>query len=222
MDLDGLIAQFRREADDKVAPYLWSDEDVTAWLDEAEEEAAIRACLIRETTDPAICQVAVTAEQAGYTLHEKVLHVTHAQFQPAGDTARHKLDVVTREMLDKIDLRWRERAPGVPRYLVHEPNQAAVLVPPPAIDGTLALEVQRLPLQSMDLTGAPEIGSAHHRHLVDWALFKAFSKPDAETIDKDRAVLAEGRFNAYFGLRRDAHLGRDHAADRPHHNTAIW
>lgn len=222
MDLDGLIEQFRREADDRVAPYLWSDEDVTAWLDEAEEEAAIRACLLREVELQSICQVEVTAEQYFYTLHPKVLYVLHAEFVPDGDTRAHILKVVTRDTMNRLEPGWRYTPSGIPRYLVHEPSQRAVLCPPPAVDGLLNIEVQRLPLDSMENTGGPEIGEAHHRHLVDWALFKAFSKPDAETIDKGRAVMAEDRFNAYFGLRRDAQLGRDHAADKPHHNQAIW
>lgn len=224
MDLDGLIAQFRREADDKVGPnYLWSDEDVTAWLDEAQEEAAIRARLIKETDNPALCQIVVTEGQGAYTLHPKVMHIAYAQFVINGDSRESVLKVVTRDFLNRVERGWRSSPPGIPRFVVNDPGQRGILlVPSPAEAGVLHLEVNRLPMDSMESTGTPEIPEPHHRHLVDWALFKAFSKPDAETIDPNRAAQAESRFNAYFGLRKDAHLGQDYAADQPHHNQAIW
>ena len=42
MNLEEAIAQFRVDADDLVEAYLASDVQVTAWLAEAQEEAAIR------------------------------------------------------------------------------------------------------------------------------------------------------------------------------------
>jgi len=224
MDRDGLIAQFRREADDKVGPaYLWSDEDVTAWLDEAQEEAAIRARLIKDTDSPALCQIPITENQGAYTLHPKVLHIAYAQFKAAGDTREIGLKVVTRDFLNRTESGWRSAPPGIPRFVVNDPGQRGVLlVPAPAVAGIVHMEVNRLPMDSIENTDTPEIPEPHHRHLVDWALFKAFSKPDAETIDPNRAAQAESRFTAYFGLRKDAHLGQDYAADQPHHNQAIW
>lgn len=223
MDLDGLITQFRREADDKVVPYLWPDEDVIAWLDEAQQEACIRASLVKETENPALCQIAAVAGQGGYTLHPKVLHVTHAYLTLPGDSRDYTLKVVTRDFLNRMESGWRSSPPGMPRFLVNDPGQRGVtLVPTPTMEGMVQMEVTRLPMDSIENTDTPEIPEPHHRHLVNWALFKAFSKPDAETIDPNRAALAESRFNAYFGLRKDAHLGQDYAADRPHHNQAIW
>lgn len=220
MDRDGLIAQFRREADDKVLPYLWSDDDVIAWLDEAEQEAAIRAHLLPEKTDAAICQVAVTADVASYSLHTSVLDISYARFETAGGD-KMRLQVVSPDGMDTIWACWRDAISDRPRYLIQD-EQTATLVPTPSESGTLQLEVHRLPLESIESRGAPEIGLAHHRHLVNWVLFKAFSKPDAETIDPARAAKAEEEFIRYFGLRHDAQLGRDMSADQPHHNIAIW
>lgn len=217
MDTDGLIAQFRREADDRQTPYLWSDEDVQAWLDEAEQEAAIRAHLLPEKVNTDICQVAVTADTATYSLHAALLTIRHARFVTAGGQACRLL-VVSQEAIDGICPNWRDADHGQPQFLIHD-EQTATLVPPPSDAGTLKMDVYRLPLDSFETKNEPEIGQAHHRHLVVWVLFKAFSKPDAETIDKTKAAEAYARFEAYFGRRPDAQLGRDMAADQPHHNV---
>lgn len=220
MDTDGLVEQFRREADDTKAPYLWQDENVQAWLDEGEQEAAIRANLLPERVNTAICQIAVTAGAASYELHKAVLTIRHARFVAASGN-KQTLKVVSPDGMDSINPFWRDDSAGAPCYLVQD-EQSATLVPTPSENGTVQMEVYRLPLQSFADKNEPEIGGAHHRHLVNWALFKAFSKPDAETIDPTRAAKAEADFNRYFGSRPDAQLGRDMRADQPHHNQAIW
>ena len=40
MTLGELIAAFRVQANDKVEPYFWSDEEVTSYLNHAQKEAA--------------------------------------------------------------------------------------------------------------------------------------------------------------------------------------
>ena len=50
MTLAQLIAQFRREADDAVAHYLFSDAAVTDWLNEAVDEACVRSLLIHDVS----------------------------------------------------------------------------------------------------------------------------------------------------------------------------
>ena len=60
---------------------------------------------------------------------------------------------------------------------------------------------------------------AHHEHLIDWALHRAFSVPDAETFDQHRADLAERAFTEYFGLLPDSDMRRITRHDVVHHNT---
>ena len=54
MTLEELIASFREDATDKVGPYLWEDETVTRWLNEAQDEAAVRARLLLDDSTPAV------------------------------------------------------------------------------------------------------------------------------------------------------------------------
>ena len=68
----------------------------------------------------------------------------------------------------------------------------------------------------------PEIHPTHHRHLCDYALMKAFSVPDAELFDPNRAVIAEKYFNDYFGLPKDSDFRRLTREDKPHVNASFW
>lgn len=60
-------------------------------------------------------------------------------------------------------------------------------------------------------------GQTHHPHLVEWALHKAFSVPDAEFFDPNRAQIAEAKFIDYFGERPDSDLRRITREDVPQH-----
>ena len=60
---------------------------------------------------------------------------------------------------------------------------------------------------------------AHHEHLIDWALHRAFSVPDSEMFDANRAAQAEEAFTAYFGPLPDSDMRRITRHDVVHHNT---
>ncbi|MNY59466.1 hypothetical protein D3C86_1959210 [compost metagenome] len=92
------------------------------------------------------------------------------------------------------------------------------LAPKPDVAGVLRLEGYRLPIDEMQSDGdEPEIHRAHHRRLVDWALHRAFSVPDADIFDAQRAVNAERAFTDYFGPAPDSDLRRTTRHDQVHH-----
>lgn len=220
MTLAELRAQFRAEADDEVLPFFWSDLQVKNWLNEAEEEAASRASLLPEDADPAVCSIAVVANTAVYATHAAILDITRATFTPTGSDAI-TLFLIDRIELDRIKPDWRT-ATDDPAYLVQDDTKIRI-VPAPTTAGVLLIECNRLPLVPMAADDdTPEIASSHHRRLVHWALHRAFSKPDSETIDAGRAAAAERDFTAYFGIRPDADTRKAAQANRPHFNKAVW
>lgn len=58
------------------------------------------------------------------------------------------------------------------------------------------------------LGNSPEIHANHHRLLVEWVLFHAYSKRDEDIYDPNKASLHEARFAAAFGVRPDANVRR--------------
>lgn len=224
MTLQQLIDQFRSDVDDRIATYLFSDADVIGWLNEAEEEAALRANLLFDATTSEICDIAVTAGTSLYALDPRVFVIERASFLATGEDAENAivLDLRDRLSVDRTRPSWRTTEMEPVELIVDETKvQLACL---PASSGTLSLEVYRAPLEPMALGDGdvyPEIAPLHHRHLVEWAKYRAFSRPDAEVFDPKRAETAEANFTKKFGLRPDADMRRAAYEDQQH-RTRAW
>ena len=223
MNLEQLIQQFRIDADDLVPnPYLWEGEWIAAWLTEAQSQAAIRGRLLFEASDPAICEIPVTAGVATYPLHRTLYELEHLRFKAAGAGNSERVRLKTREELDRIRPGWRDRTDSHPCFAIQDDTRIT-LVDRPSVAGTLYVEGYRLPLRALiNDNDKPEINEAHHRHLVHWALYRAFSKPDADGRDPGRAAAAEAAFTAYFGPLPDADLRRSTRHDEVQTNKSFF
>ncbi len=220
MNAEDLIAQYRTDAADNEESYLAKDADILVWLDEAQEEACIRARLIYEAVNPKVCSIAVTAGQSVYPLHASVLDIMKATFTPTGSTTKAELTLSDRIELDRTRSGWRDKVEA-PKYAIQDDTNIQLACIPDT-DGTLSIECYRLPLKKIEDADKPEIGSAHHRHLVQWVLFRAFGRPDSEVFDPTRSERAKAAFEKMFGLHPDANLRRSYSANTPMHNKAVW
>jgi len=221
MNLGQLITSFRTDADDSAKPYLWIDEEVIGWLNEAEEEAAIRGKLIFESIRPEICQIQISVAAGNvYKLHGAVSEITYASLiDSSGEVT--KLKIIDRFELIRIKPDWRTTTEK-PEYLIHHDNNIEIGC---VVDAsyTIKLEVNRLPLRCMEKEyDSPEINRVHHKFLVQWALHRAYEKPDAETLNPSKSRLSEAKFTEYFGERPNAGMRKDENANRPHRNKGYW
>lgn len=223
MTLQELIQAFRTTVRDTEQPYLWPDEHVEAWLDEAEQEACIRGRLLHESCHPLVCEIAVQAGVAVYLLHAAVTEITHLSFEALGESQIWAIPLCSTEDLDaQQGIGWRT-SPGRVMAAI-QMDKALRLAPVPEADGLLRLECYRLPLRpvSREPAAVPEIHAVHHRALLDWVLHKAYSVPDSDLMDVQRSAQAERVFSQYFGARPDCDLRRQTRHDVPHHNHVYW
>lgn len=217
--LKQLMARFRIDAKDDVEPFLFSDPFVKAALNEAQHEAAIRGRLLHECEAPGVCRVVLTAGKSVYPLHEALYEITHLlrieEGQPDTVLELKSVEWLTRNYPD-----WRTDHKYVLPFAVQQDSTIRLATPPRA-GGKLVLEGYRLPLVDMcNERDTPEIHIAHHEKLVYWALHKAFSQPDADGFDPERAATSEREFTAYFGPRPDSDLRRDTREDTDHANVS--
>lgn len=216
--LKQLVARFRAAAVDLAEPYLFDPEFVVDALNEAQYEAVIRARLLHECDAPGVCTIALTAGKSSYGLHESLYEITHLMRiedgQPDTVLALKSVEWLTNHYPD-----WRTDHKYVLPFAVQEDSTIRLATPPKAA-GQLRLEGYRLPLRVMcGDNDSPEINIAHHEKLVQWALFRAYSQPDSDGIDPQRASKAEAEFTAYFGPRPDADLRRQTREDTDHANV---
>ena len=216
MLLSELLRRFRVDANDKVEPYFNEDIDAIAWINDAVNEACIRGRLLHESQDSDVCQIPVAAGTSQYTLHPSLYELTHVWFEPDNGFRGSNLSVVSPEYLDqRYSENWR-RLKGMPQFAIQD-DTTIRLVPMPDLGGELQLEGYRVSLVPMQNdTDVPEINQIHHEHLIQWVLHKAYSVPDAEFFDPNRAAIAEQAFTDYFGPRPDSDLRRMTREDVPH------
>ena len=216
MQLNDLISRFRTLANDKVEPYFIDDASVINWLNDAVNEACIRGRLLHESQDADVCGITVLANQSHYTLHESLYEITSVVFNPFGERAVD-LKLCSEEYLDRYYCdNWRTMS-DMPKFAIQS-DTGIRLVPSPVAAGNIRVEGYRVPLSPLeDDTDVPEINVIHHVYLIQWVLYKAFSVPDAEFFDPNRAAIAEQTFTDYFGVRPDSDLRRITREDTPHH-----
>lgn len=220
MTLKDLIRRFRVLTRDQYEPYFWKNEEITDWLNDAQEQACVRGRLLLEDADPALCVINLVPGQHTYPLDKRVYELVDVRIKTGSNTMVEP-KIVSRGWLDTNVRDWRE--PGTwrnhcARYLIQ--NETSVrIVPTPQEAGTLSIEAYRLPMASMqDDADEPEIHQASHEHLIQWALHRAYSVSDAEVFDAQRSALAEMNFTAYFGLLPDADMRRITREDTPQVN----
>ena len=211
-----LIAEFRDLSQDTVEPYLWDDTFVLGKLNEAEREAADRARLLFDETTEAIVDIAVTAGTATYATSPMIIDIVRAFLVVDGESS--PLHLYDRHELDRLRDDWRAES-DTPTGLVWD-GARVTLNRVPSVDGTIHLEVHRLPAASFTTSTSPEIPAVHHQELVSWALFRAFSVPDADGANPALADKYLARFERYFGRKRGANLRRSQRANKPHVNKA--
>lgn len=221
MTLAELMAKFRVDADDGIAAYKWSDASLASWFTEAVAEAAIRGRLLHESVSKSVCQIAVKAGATSYALHESLYEIDYLAFAATGSGTRSHVKLVSREYLNDVRPNWREKT-GRVEFAIQTDTRIRLAYTPDCA-GTLFLEGYRVPIDPLVSAGdEPEIHKSHHDQLIHWVLHRAFSVPDSEQIDKDRALMAERAFTGYFGPRPDSNLRRDSTEDVEHHNKAFW
>ena len=206
MTLTQLIASFRSEARDQVEPYLWTDAEVKGYFNDAEQEAATRALLLYDDVNASVCDFETVIDEARYALHEKVLEIRKAVL--ISDDFRRVLDLEKRERLNDEDDDWEGWSSASPTRFLND-ETAITLVPKPDAVYSVHLSVFRLPMDDMAAsTDEPEIHQRHHQKLIEWALYRAYSKHDQETYDPQKASMHEAKFERFFGKRPDANVAR--------------
>jgi hypothetical protein len=225
-----LIAHLRESVlDDISIPYLWPDAELLRFLNYAEVQACRRAHLIIDSTTAndsgtagtastmgvqALCRLTVIADQATYTLSNKVLQVRRCQLQsmayalPKSPAHYAEMDELIPDWFGTSGTVSTAGPGGYPDLYLNEPGNTITFVRAPGSNDTAFLSISRLPLVTFGLLTSPEIDERYHINICDWAAHLAFMKPDSETINLQMAKYYEDRFTSVFGPLPDAYSER--------------
>lgn len=210
-----LLALFRREVDDLVEPYLWSDEDVYTYLNDAQDVFVrlIGGIADRRST---MTKVSYKTGDQFKKYDERILRIKGA-FDEQNNilTVRNLDNFESVYMEDDYGLRvnagLEDGRTGNIRYLITDvESNEFQFYPLPDHDGYIRLYVYRRPLE--DITGAGselEIPSYHHLNLLNWVKYRAYMKQDVESFDGTKATEFRAAFVDWVTQARKEKAGRE-------------
>lgn len=193
MNSTDLLAQFRLDVVDLEDPFLWSDDEILGYMDDAQRMFCRLVGGIGDASS-ALTQIAYTTATDWVSTSPLILKIRDAYDLATGN----QIDVWNLEDLRDRGLRFNN-VPGRVRHLVTGIEEHRVRLHAfPAEAGTIQLTVDRLPLKQITDTDQKfEIDDQHHRHLSMWMKHLAYSKPDAETYDRTKSAEAKDSFEQY-------------------------
>lgn len=222
------LADLRRRArarlDDKVAPYLWSDEDLLDLINDTVRDAAIRANLTVED-DLAIpfTQKADLTYNNKYAIASGTLAVRSVYLSSNPTVTLRRTSMRRREQ-------WfggRPTQTGTPWGYALDLTQAGTgsdygiqvraitFLGTPTEADTAYMDIERLPALLVDDQDVPEIDEIWHPDLVHGITGYAFLKRDIDTYDPVKSKRDMDLFEERFGPRIPAVVMRERQTDVP-------
>lgn len=201
MTLTELIALYRMQSQDAAEPYLCSDELLTIYANEGQEEACRRGQLLRDAAS-SLCTVPYAQGAESVALDRRVCTVLQAFVNG------QKVDVVGADEMAAFMPNWSAQSSSAkqPSRLVAGVSTGRLhLWPVPGEAGQIKLHILRLPLKRLLVGGdQPEIRPESHPALVEWMLYRAYSRQDADLGDPAKVGIALRKFVAEFGEKHGA------------------
>ena len=208
MNSSELLDLYRSEMEDTLEPFLWSDEDIFRYANEAQKKLVRDTGGIPDGTTAAVTRIAVTTATDRYALHSSILQIRTAS---RADTGR-PIEVLNFE--DMQQRRWYfDGVVGVLRALVIGIERHKLRVwQYPTEAANVDLTVFRLPLVEITDAGDQEfeIDVEHHQSLLYWMRHLGYLKQDAETYDKNKAAEFEAYHNAYCAQVKEEERRKRH------------
>lgn len=202
MKLAELLNLTRVELDDVVEPFLWADDELMEYANDAQQEACRRGRLIVDSTTSAICSITLVANTASYDLDPRVIRINRIRL--TGDT--YPLRPMMVRDLDAQAPGWEDWSEAPTIWVPDWQTGKVRFVGNPKAAGTANLTVVRLPLADMnDPDDSIEIRAEYQRSLRHWIAFRAWSKRDSETFNAKSAAGALALFEQEFGRKQGAY-----------------
>lgn len=204
-----LLSLFRTEMFDSERPYLWSDEEVYGYIDDAQKMFCRKTDGIADATTAGVVALNITPGTTWVPLHPGIKLIRRAS---RVDTGRPVEILNEQDMADR-GWYWDGAAGALRALIIGEEADKARVFPDSSETVTVRLLVYRMPIDAIADDQPFEISERHHRHLLLWVQALAYMKQDAETLNKTKSNEFENKFYAYCAdslveARREKHKTR--------------
>lgn len=200
-----LYDSFRLDIVDTAKPYLWTDDEVWRYANDAYRMFVRLTGGIADFTSD-LTQLALSAGTDIYDLNKAILRITQATLLSTGQDVAVKNYTDLQKMYMGVTDYGQYRTlnmnntPGEVRVMVigMQKNKTKV-IQIPTVDDTIAMMVYRLPTVAIvdETHTLDDVEEDHHLPLLHWMKHLAYLKQDAETFDKTRSEEAGAKFRNY-------------------------
>lgn len=182
-----LVAYFRSQLVDTVAPYLWSDTELYQYATQGEKYIAQRTLCLQD-----MLQLDVSAGEPNVLLPPSVVRIRSAVWVEGGH--EHRLDIESLDacMASGANIYTRQGRPVI--FLTGAITNGIRLYPIPSSDGQLFLSVYRTPAEALSATAAFSIPFDYRFALFEWMRSSALARPDTDSHDPAGAAQAQRNF----------------------------
>lgn len=193
-----LVSTARRDVldNDTIAPYRWSDAQVTQWANEAIQEACARAPLLYDEST-----ISVVAGTASYSIDSTIRRITNAQLTLLDYPLKQTTDA---ELTVKRGRYWRKRE-GTPSHYIRRGHRITIF-PIPLVNDTLTLQTTNNFVIGSTIDLDADIDTRYHVDLMHWIAHKAFisDRRDPDLHDPERSAAHLSLFESAFGFKHSA------------------
>lgn len=180
MNSTELKDRFRQDVEDQVEPFLWSDPEIYAYMDDAQKTFCRKIGGFGDATNPATTSLVYSPGTTWIDTNPLILKIRDAYLLNGRPVA-----VLNYEDLPASSIRLDGRTASAPEALIIGMEEdKARLYPTPTEAGTVQLLIDRLPLKAIsDDDQKLEAASEHHEAFLMWMKHRAYDKQDAETYN---------------------------------------
>lgn len=192
MNLGELRDLVRIKLDDRVEPYLWSDEFIDGAINRAQDSAVLRIGGISDDYTPRVSLGMAVAGSPIVLLGVGVMKVEGVEISTGS------LLPTTESALAVANPAW-ELDTGVPSSYVATSTYIR-LHPIPIVDTVVTMRVRRGALVKLITDSQePELPESYHAALLHWVLAEAYELPDVDIMNKDAVDRHTKAFEGIFG-----------------------
>ena len=202
MTVNELIAMFRTETADIEVPYLWTEDEVVTYLNDA-YFMLVRFMGGVADSASAPCTVAVPANATTIPIDPSFIRITRA-FRVSDGVEISVIEdndtPLVRDSSGKLTLLRVGSTTGPIQFIVVGADALTARIHPiPAAPDSIAMHVRRLPSAQLvaGTNAMPDIRTEHHLHLLKWMKAMAYRKQDTETLGPAKAAENENLFLQY-------------------------
>lgn len=221
MTPSALYDLFRSDMSDQEQPYLWTDDEVWDYMDDAYSMfVRLRGGIPDATSN--LTKIAIAAGEAYSKIDPRIMKIRRVTLVSNGlalDLKNVEDTPLTRvNDYGTLSPAGYDTVPGQVRCMVIGEEEGLVRwISVPAANDTAKLVVYRLPLNTLSEdsgdTDMDEVQPHHHRHFLKWMKHRAYDKQDAETFNRGRSDDEKAKFEAYC-LQAKGELDRQKSKTR--------